>query len=96
MQYIYITKIGGDILQDYLVKRILSEAEYVIDTGDTVRGTARVFMISKSTVHKDLSDRLKKIDVSLYMQVKKVLNKNLAERHLRGGNATRLKYLKIY
>ena len=83
-------------MQDYLIKRVLLEAEYVIDTGDTVRGTARVFTISKSTVHKDLTDRLKKIDVNLYKKVKKVLDKNLAERHLRGGNATRLKYLKIY
>ncbi|MBO5285625.1 MAG: sporulation transcriptional regulator SpoIIID [Clostridia bacterium] len=83
-------------MQDYLIKRVLEEAEYVIDTGDTVRGTARVFSISKSTVHKDLTDRLKKIDAHLYVLVKKVLDKNLSERHIRGGNATRLKYLKIY
>ena len=80
-------------MQDYLIKRVLEEAEYVIDT---VRGTARVFSISKSTVHKDLTDRLKKIDAHLYVLVKKVLDKNLSERHIRGGNATRLKYLKIY
>ena len=86
----------ANVLQDYLIKRVLEEAEYVIDTGDTVRGTARVFSISKSTVHKDLTDRLKKIDAHLYVLVKKVLDKNLSERHIRGGNATRLKYLKIY
>ena len=67
-------------------------AEYVIETGGTVRAAAQRFGISKSTVHKDLTERLKEWDRVLYLQVKAVLEKNKAERHLRGGEATRIKY----
>ena len=67
-------------------------AEYVIETGGTVRAAARRFGISKSTVHKDLTERLEEWDRVLYLQVKAVLEKNKAERHLRGGEATRIKY----
>lgn len=67
-------------------------AEYVIETGGTVRAAARRFGISKSTVHKDLTERLEQWDRALYLQVKAVLEKNKAERHLRGGEATRIKY----
>lgn len=69
-------------------------AEYVIDTKDTVRATAMHFGISKSTVHKDLTGRLKYYSPHLYAEVKKVLEQNKSERHLRGGEATRLKYQK--
>ncbi len=68
-------------------------AEYVIDTGATVRGAAHYFGISKSTVHKDLTHRLKYLNPSLYSLVKTVLEHNKSERHLRGGEATRQKYL---
>ncbi len=81
-------------MRDYIKERIREEAEYVIETGATVRQTAKVFLSSKSTVHKDVTERLLLIDVSLYERVKKVLEKNMAERHLRGGEATRIKYLK--
>ena len=67
-------------------------AEYVIETGGTVRAAAQRFGISKSTVHKDLTERLEEWDRVLYLQVKAVLEKNKAERHLRGGEATRIKY----
>ena len=67
-------------------------AEYIIETGGTVRAAARRFGISKSTVHKDLTERLEEWDRVLYLQVKAVLEKNKAERHLRGGEATRIKY----
>ena len=67
-------------------------AEYVIETGGTVRAAAQRFGISKSTVHKDLTERLEQWDRVLYLQVKAVLEKNKAERHLRGGEATRIKY----
>ena len=67
-------------------------AEYVIETGGTVRAAAQRFGISKSTVHKDLTERLEEWDRVLYLQVKDVLEKNKAERHLRGGEATRIKY----
>lgn len=68
--------------------------EYVIDTGATVRCAAVRFGISKSTVHKDLTYKLKKINPVLAEQVREVLAKNKSERHLRGGEATRKKYLK--
>lgn len=68
-------------------------ASYVIDTGATVRQTAARFGISKSTVHKDLTIRLKYINHSLYSEVKKILDLNKSERHIRGGAATKQKYL---
>ena len=68
-------------------------AEYVIETGATVRRAAQHFGISKSTVHKDLSYKLKYINPTLYSQVKEILDINKSERHLRGGEATRKKYL---
>lgn len=66
--------------------------EYIIDTGATVRATAKVFKISKSTVHKDVTERLFYINRELYRQVDAVLQKNKSERHIRGGLATRKKY----
>ncbi len=68
--------------------------EYIIDTGATVRAAAKVFKISKSTVHKDVSERLKIEEPELYLQVKGVLEKNKSERHIRGGMATKAKYKK--
>ena len=68
-------------------------AEYVIETSDTVRGAAKHFGISKSTVHKDLAHKLKKINKNLYNQVNSILQLNKSERHIRGGEATRRKYL---
>ncbi len=66
--------------------------EYIIETGSTVRAAGKKFGVSKSTVHKDVTERLSHIQPSLYLQVKKVLEKNKSERHLRGGMATRRKY----
>ena len=68
-------------------------AEYVIETKETVRGAAAHFGVSKSTVHKDLTYKLKFYNKNLYKEVKKVLDINKSERHLRGGEATRRKYL---
>ena len=76
-------------------KRCEEIAEYVLETGATVRAAAKVFKISKSTVHKDVAQRLKKIDPILYRQAKQVLDTNKAQRHIRGGLATRLKYEKM-
>ena len=73
--------------------RAINLAQYIIDSKDTVRGTAKRFNISKSTVHKDVTERLKKINPILAKEVKKVLEENKAERHIRGGMATKLKYL---
>ena len=69
-------------------------AHYIIETKDTVRSTAKKFGVSKSTVHKDDSDRLLKINPILAKEVREILDENKAERHLRGGMATKLKYLK--
>lgn len=66
--------------------------EYITETGATVRATAKVFGVSKSTVHKDVTDRLSKDDPVLFKQVKAVLEKNKSERHIRGGMATKRKY----
>lgn len=76
-------------------QRIIKEAEYIIKTGATVRATAKVFSYSKSTVHKDVTERLYKLDKRLHDKVKVVLEKNLSERHIRGGLATKKKYLSL-
>ena len=67
-------------------------AHYIIETKDTVRSTAKKFGVSKSTVHKDVSDRLLKNNPVLAKQVREILDENKAERHIRGGMATKLKY----
>ena len=83
------------LFNDDIEKRVLAVARYVSETGATVRAAARFFGISKSTVHKDLTDRLKQQDPALFSEVSKVLAVNRAERHIRGGNATKMKYKKI-
>lgn len=72
--------------------RAVHLGEYIIDTGATVRAAAKVFKISKSTVHKDVTERLRYDNPMLYREVKRVLEKNKSERHIRGGMATRKKY----
>ena len=67
-------------------------AQYIIEKQTTVRAAAKRFGVSKSTVHKDLTQRLEKLNRTLYLEAKAVLEQNKAERHLRGGEATRLKY----
>ena len=79
----------------YIDERAVELARYIIDTKDTVRGAAKRFGISKSTVHKDITERLARINPSLATETKKVLEENKAERHIRGGEATRLKYMCI-
>lgn len=76
-------------------ERVIILARYIIDSKDTVRGTAKKFGVSKSTVHKDLSQRLEKINQALYADVRKVLDENKAQRHIRGGMATKKKYEKL-
>ena len=73
-------------------ERAVSLAQYIIDSKDTVRGAAKKFGISKSTVHKDVSERLLKINPALAREVRSILDENKAERHIRGGMATKLKY----
>ncbi len=80
-------------MKDDVYQRVIDEARYILKKKDTVRGTAKIFNVGKSTVHKDLTFRLEQIDTYLYFEVKKLLNVNLSERHLRGGLATRKMYL---
>ena len=75
-------------------ERAVNLAHYIIDTKDTVRGAAKKFGVSKSTVHKDIAFRLLNINYALAMEVRKILDENKAERHIRGGMATKLKYEK--
>ena len=79
-------------MYDYIAERVIKEGKYIIETNSTVRATAMYFKISKSTVHKDVTERLREIDVKLFKDVRKVLNINLSERHIRGGMATKNKY----
>jgi putative DeoR family transcriptional regulator (stage III sporulation protein D) len=75
-------------------ERACELAHYIIDSKDTVRGTAKKYGVSKSTVHKDVSERLLKINPVLASEVREILDENKAERHIRGGMATKLKYSK--
>ncbi|MDE7019045.1 MAG: sporulation transcriptional regulator SpoIIID [Lachnospiraceae bacterium] len=80
-------------MKDYIEERAISIANYIIENNATVRQTARQFGISKSTVHKDVTDRLSQINPTLANEARKVLDVNKSERHIRGGLATREKYL---
>lgn len=79
-------------MREYIEKRVLEIGEYMLKTGATVRQVANRFGVSKSTVHKDLTERLPEINPGLYEQVRKILERNKAQRHLRGGQATKEKY----
>ncbi len=82
-------------MKNYAIEeRAIELAQYIINSKDTVRGTAKKYGISKSTVHKDVSDRLLKINPILAKEVRIVLDKNKSQRHIRGGMATKLKYIK--
>ena len=79
-------------MKNYIEERATLIALYIIETGCTVRQAAKKFGVSKSTVHKDVSERLKYVNPQLYSRVKEVLEVNKAQRHIRGGMATRKKY----
>ena len=80
-------------MKDYIEERAIGIANCIIDHNATVRQTAKAFGISKSTVHKDVTERLVQVNPSLAKQARKVLDINKSERHIRGGLATREKYL---
>ena len=80
-------------MKDYIEERAVEIAEYIIENSATVRQTAKKFGISKSTVHKDVTERLNQINPALAGQARQVLDVNKSERHIRGGMATREKYL---
>ncbi|HOQ16722.1 MAG TPA: sporulation transcriptional regulator SpoIIID [Defluviitaleaceae bacterium] len=82
-------------MKGYIEERAIEVAKFIIGSNATVRETAKKFGISKSTVHKDVTERLEKINPKLALEARKVLEINKAERHLRGGMATREKYLSM-
>lgn len=80
-------------MKDYIEERAVEIAYYIIENQATVRQTAKKFGVSKSTIHKDVTERLLQINPSLAKQARKILDQNKSERHIRGGMATREKYL---
>lgn len=80
-------------MKDYIEERAIEIANYIIENQATVRQTAKQFGVSKSTIHKDVTDRLLQINPALALSARKVLDMNKSERHIRGGMATREKYL---
>ena len=91
----YIVKrcLQGIFLKDYIEERAVEVAEFIIENNATVRQAAKRFGISKSTVHKDCTDRLKQINPAIAKEVRGILEVNKQERHIRGGMATKEKYL---
>lgn len=81
-------------MKNEIIKRVIEEANYILETKKTIREIASENKISKSTVHKDLHERLKILDGKLYKSVNKVLQEHIDIRHIRGGESTRQKYLK--
>lgn len=79
-------------MKDYIEERVLEVAKYIIDSKATIRKTAKVFGVSKSTIHKDMTERLPKINPQIATEAKYILDFNKAERHIRGGKATKMKY----
>ena len=79
-------------MKDYIEERVLEVAQYIIYSRATIRKTAKVFGVSKSTIHKDMTERLPKINPDIAEEAKSILDLNKDERHIRGGKATKLKY----
>lgn len=82
-------------MKNYIESRVREEANYILQTKATIRKTAKVFGVSKSTIHKDITERLSKINPQIAKEAKTVLDYNKAERHIRGGASTALKFKKI-
>ncbi len=80
-------------MHEYIEQRVLEVSNYILDTRATVRQVAKLFGVSKSTVHKDITERLPLVNRALAREIKQILEHNKSERHLRGGEATRRKYL---
>ena len=78
----------------YIIKRVIEVADYIINTKDTIRETAKKFNKSKSTIHKDLQERLSQIDINKYNIVKQIMNEHIETRHIKGGESTRQLFLK--
>ena len=82
-------------MNSLITKRVLDEAYYMIKTNETIREIASVFNVSKSTVHKDLHERLQNINSDLYLQIDSILKYHIDVRHIRGGESTKKKYKKV-
>lgn len=82
-------------MNKYIIERVLKEAKYMLETKSTVRDLANFYNVSKSTVHKDLQDRLQTIDMFLHEEVNKIFKEHLETRHIKGGESTKKKYLKL-
>ncbi|WP_125153362.1 sporulation transcriptional regulator SpoIIID [Clostridium rectalis] len=82
-------------MKDYIEERVLEVANYIISSKATIRKTAKVFGVSKSTIHKDMTERLPKINPQIAREAKIIMDYNKSERHIRGGKATKMKYKAI-
>ena len=82
-------------MKDYIEERVLELAYYILESKSTVRKAAKKYNVSKSTVHKDITERLEDLNPSLAQEVHSILDKNKAERHIRGGLATKEKYMRL-
>ncbi len=80
-------------MNNIIKSRVIEEANYIITTKKTIRELVDIYKVSKSTIHKDLHERLKEINIELYNQVNKIMQYHTEIKHIRGGNATRIKYL---
>lgn len=77
-----------------IIKRVNNIADYIIDTKDTIRNTAKIFKVSKSTVHKDIQERLYEINIDKYNKIKTIMNEHIETRHIKGGESTRQLFLR--
>ena len=85
----------GCLMNSLILKRVLDEANYMLNTKETIREVATVFNVSKSTVHKDLHERLRDINFELFEQIDSILKYHIDVRHIRGGQSTKKKYEKL-
>ena len=85
----------GCLMNSLILKRVLDEANYMLNTKETIREVATVFNVSKSTVHKDLHERLRDINFDLFEQIDSILKYHIDVRHIRGGQSTKKKYEKV-
>lgn len=81
-------------MKKLIIERVLKEANYIINTNSTIRETSERFNVSKSTTHKDIHERLKNIDKIAYKNIQKIMKNHIKQRHINGGIATKIKYLK--
>jgi len=81
-------------LSRHIIKRVVNIANHIINTKDTIRDTAKIFNVSKSTVHKDLQERLSQIDINMYNQIKEIMNEHIETRHIKGGESTRQLFIR--